>query len=45
MCYLVGMSTSMKQNFKFVNIAGNVYNDITERCVELEYQGYATPAA
>ncbi len=44
-CYSVGMSTSMKQNFKFVNIAGNVYNDITERCVELEYEGYATPAA
>lgn len=31
-CYLVGMSTSMKRNFKFVNIAGNVFNDITEEC-------------
>jgi hypothetical protein len=44
-CYLVGMSTSMKRNFKFVNIAGNVYNDVTDRCVELEYEGYVTRAA
>ena len=25
--------------------AGNVYNDVTDRCVELEYEGYVTPAA
>ena len=44
-CYSVGMSTSMKRNFKFVNIAGNVYNDVTEECVDLEYECVATPAA
>ena len=44
-CYSVGMSTSMKRNFKFVNIAGNVYNDVTERCVELDYEGWGAPAA
>ena len=44
-CYSVGMSTSMKRNFKFVNIAGNVCNDVTDECVALEYEGYATPAA
>jgi hypothetical protein len=35
----------MKRNFKFVNIAGNVYNDITERSVELDYEGWGAPAA
>ena len=44
-CYSVGMSTSMKRNFKFVNIAGNIYNDITEECVDREYDGVATRAA
>ena len=44
-CYSVGMSTSMKRNFKFVNIAGNIYNDITEECVNREYDGVATRAA
>jgi hypothetical protein len=27
-CYSTGMSTSMKQNFKFVNISGNAYHDV-----------------
>jgi hypothetical protein len=36
-CYSAGMSTSMKRNFKFVNIAGNVYNDVTDECVENDY--------
>ena len=43
-CYLVGMSTNMKRNFKFVNIAGNVFNDITEECIANEYD-VAAPAA
>ena len=42
-CYSVGMSTSMKRTFKFVNIAGNVYNDITDACIEKEYD--CAPAA
>ncbi len=28
-CYLAGMSSNMKQSFKFVNISGNAYNDVT----------------
>jgi hypothetical protein len=44
-CYSAGMSTNMKQNFKFVNIAGNVYNDVTDECVEREYEGAGAPAA
>jgi hypothetical protein len=35
----------MKRNFKFVNIAGNVYNDVTDKCVELEYEGWGASAA
>ena len=42
-CYSVGMGTSMKRNFKFVNIAGNVYNDVTEECITNEYD--VAPAA
>jgi hypothetical protein len=44
-CYSAGMSTNMKRNFKFVNIAGNVYNDVTDECVEREYEGAGAPAA
>ena len=36
-CYSVGMSSRMKQNFKFVNISGNAYNDVTGRCLEEDY--------
>ena len=36
-CYSTGMSSRMKQNFKFVNIAGNAYNDVTGRCLEEDY--------
>jgi hypothetical protein len=36
-CYSAGMSTNMKRNFKFVNISGNAYHDITTTCVELDY--------
>ena len=42
-CYSAGMSTNMKRNFKFVNIAGNVYNDVTDECVQNEYE--RSPAA
>ena len=43
-CYSAGMSKNMKRNFKFVNIAGNVFNDITEECIANDYDGVA-PAA
>jgi hypothetical protein len=36
-CYSAGMSTKMKQNFKFVNISGNAYNDVTRKCLEEDY--------
>ena len=36
-CYSAGMSSKMKRNFKFVNIAGNAYNDVTGRCLEEDY--------
>jgi hypothetical protein len=36
-CYSTGMSTSMKQNFKFVNISGNAYQDVTQKCMTNEY--------
>ena len=36
-CYSAGMSSNMKQNFKFVNVSGNAYNDITGRCLEEDY--------
>ena len=36
-CYSAGMSTKMKRNFKFVNISGNAYNDVTSKCLEEDY--------
>jgi hypothetical protein len=36
-CYSTGMSTSMKQNFKFVNISGNGYHDVTQDCITNKY--------
>jgi hypothetical protein len=32
-CYSTGMSTSMKQNFEFVNISGIAYHDVTQNCM------------
>ncbi len=36
-CYLAGMSLKIKQHFKFVNISGNAYTDVTGRCLEEDY--------
>ncbi len=36
-CYSAGMSSKMKQNFKFVNILGTAYNDVTGKCLEEDY--------
>jgi hypothetical protein len=44
-CYLAGMSSSMKRRFKFVNISGNEYNDVTATCLEADYNVNALLAA
>ena len=36
-CYLAGMFTNMKRTFKFVNVSGNAYNDVTVTCIEDDY--------
>ena len=36
-CYSVGMSANMKRTFKFVNVSGNAYNDITATCIKEDY--------
>ena len=36
-CYSEGMTTKMKRHFRFVNVHGNAYNDVTSTCVMSEY--------
>ncbi len=36
-CYLEGMTTKMKHNFKFVNVHGSAYHDVTSTCVLSDY--------
>ena len=36
-CYSEGMTTKMKQNFKFVNVHGNAYHDVTSTCILSKY--------
>ena len=36
-CYSEGMTTKMKHNFKFINVHGNAYYDVTSTCVLSEY--------
>jgi hypothetical protein len=36
-CFLIGMSTSMKKQFEFVNMAGNAFSNITDELMEWEY--------
>jgi hypothetical protein len=36
-CFLDGMSTNMKKQFKFVNIAGNAFSKITDKLMERDY--------
>ena len=40
-CYSEGMSKAMKRNFKFVNVHGNSYHDVTSTCVLSEYASAA----
>jgi hypothetical protein len=44
-CYSAGMSSKMKRNFKFVNISGTAYNDVTGRCLEEDYNVNTTGVA
>ena len=44
-CYLEGMTKNMTQNFKFVNISGNAYHDVTAKCFEEDYNINCTLAA
>ena len=36
-CYSEGMTKNMKRNFKFVNISGNAYHDVTTQCFGQDY--------
>jgi hypothetical protein len=36
-CYSAGMTTNMKHNFKFVNILGGAYHNITTQCIKDDY--------
>ncbi len=44
-CYSAGMTRDMKRNFKFVNIAGNAYHDVTSTCIEEDYNLNCAAAA
>ena len=39
--YSEGMTAKMKRNFKFVNVYGNAYYDVTSTCVLSEYASAA----
>jgi hypothetical protein len=43
-CYSAGMSSNMKQSFKFVNVSGNAYKNVTDRCLEEDYNVNSTVA-
>ena len=36
-CFSSGMSRDMKQKFRFVNVLGNAFSDITDACINEEY--------
>jgi hypothetical protein len=44
-CYSAGMTKIMKRNFKFVNIAGNAYHDVTGTCIEEDHNINCVAAA
>jgi hypothetical protein len=44
-CFSEGMSTSMKKKFDFINIAGNVFNFITDELIDREYKVNVSAAA
>ncbi len=36
-CFLDGMSTSMKKQFEFINVAGNAFRKVTDELMEWDY--------
>jgi hypothetical protein len=44
-CFSEGMTKSMKRNFKFVNVSGRAYRDVTAQCLESDYNINCTAAA
>jgi hypothetical protein len=42
--YSAGMSTNMKRKFRFVNIAGGAYHDVTEETIARDYNVAASAA-
>ncbi len=44
-CYSAGMSSNMKWNFKFFNVSGNAYSNVTGRCLEEDYNINSSVAA
>jgi hypothetical protein len=43
-CYSTGMSSNMKQSFKFVNVSSNAYNDVMASCLKEDYNVNSTVA-
>jgi len=43
-CFSEGMSTKMKQNFHFVNVAGNSMSDITDTVIATDYNVNISPS-
>jgi hypothetical protein len=44
-CYSAGMTMSMKRNFKFVNVSGGAYHNITTQGIEQDYNINCAAAA
>jgi hypothetical protein len=44
-CYSAGMTKIMKHNFKFANISGNAFHDITGTCIEEDHKINCAAAA
>ncbi len=36
-CFSTGMSSEMKKKFRFINILGNAFSDITDACINADY--------
>jgi hypothetical protein len=43
--YLAGMTTGMKRNFKFVNVLGGAYHNITAQFIKQDYNINCVAAA
>jgi hypothetical protein len=43
-CFSEGMSKKMKTHFRFVNIAGGVYHDVTDSVIATDYTVNAAAA-